>query len=395
MSVRRRAWTTPKGEAREAWVVNYTDRQGKRRLKTFKAKKLADAFAARSRVEIDQGTHVADTASITVAQAAEDWIKAVGVGRNGRSAAEASTLRQYRTHIDLHINPELGTMKLSKLTGPKAATFRDHLLATMSRALAKKVLVSFKSIIREAQTRGNIVANPAAAVTIQSASDGRHKVEVQIPERAEIRAMLTRLDELASQSNAQRANAWRRYRVLILTAVHTGMRASELRGLPWDAIDLKAGTIEVRQRADENGKIGSPKSTSSRRKISIPAPLVARLREWRAECPPGPLAMPNWQGEVEALANIHTRAWKPLQVATGIVRKGDKGKPVGKYRFHDLRHFRAAMLIADGANAKEVQAELGHASIVVTMDVYGSLFRDDGAEQQRRDRAERLASSLI
>jgi hypothetical protein len=46
MSVRKRQWTTSKGEPRESWVVNYTDPQGKRRLKTFKRKKQADSYAA-------------------------------------------------------------------------------------------------------------------------------------------------------------------------------------------------------------------------------------------------------------------------------------------------------------------------------------------------------------
>lgn len=397
MSVAKRTWQTPSGEERTAWVVRYTDTQGKRRLRTFSgtaANKRANDFAAETRVQVQAGTHVADSASKTVAYAAEEWIKAVRVGRNGKAPAEASTLRQYRGHIDHHIEPALGSLKLSKLTGPRVVDFRDHLLATMSRPLAKKVLTSFKSIIREAQTRGLIVANPAAAVSIQSARETRHREEVRIPEKGEIRKLRAKLEELAEQSNQQRAKAWRRYRALIETAIHTGARASELRGLPWDAVNLKAGTIEVRQRADENGKIGAPKSTSSHRTINIPASLVTLLRTWKAECPPGSLAFPNWQGEVEALANIHTRAWKPLQIAAGVIRIGADGKPAAKYRFHDLRHFHASHLIADGTNAKEVMVEMGHATIAVTMDVYGSLFRDDDAENQRRERAERLAKSL-
>ncbi|MET3926632.1 tyrosine-type recombinase/integrase [Devosia sp. 2618] len=393
MSVRKRSWTT-KGVEKTAWVVDYTDGQDTRRLKTFAKKKDADQFAAIATVEVRSGTHVSDTVSISVKDAAEDWMKAVAVGRNGRSPAEASTLRQYRQHVDLHIVPEMGDLKLSKLTGPRIAAYRDHLLASMSRALAKKVLTSFKSVIKEAQARGNIIANPAAAISIHSAGDSRHKVDIEIPTRDEVRSMLVKLDELAGQTNQQRAKAWRRYRVLIATAVHTGFRASELRGLPWDAVNLKAGTIEVRQRADENGVIGPPKTKESRRKISIPAPLVARLREWKAECPPGDLVFPNWQGSVEALANIHTRAWKPLQIAAGVCGVGKDGKKTARYTFHALRHFRASLLIADGANPKEVQAELGHATIAVTMDTYASLFRDDAAELERRERAERLALSL-
>jgi integrase len=211
---------------------------------------------------------------------------------------------------------------------------------------------------------------------------------------------------LTKPRNRQRSKAWRRYRVLISTAIYTGFRASELRGLPWEAVDLKAGTVTVKQRADETGKIGSPKSASSHRLINIPAPLVKLLREWKAECPPGELVFPNWQGSVEALANIHTRCWKPLQLAAGLSvpkldaegkpLKDEEGRPVmeAKYNLHSLRHFRASLLIADAANPKEVQAELGHATITVTYDLYGHLFKDDAADKQRRERAERLAASL-
>ena len=58
MSVRKRQWVTGKGEPREAWVVDYVDTAGKRRLKTFTRKKKADAFAATSKVEVADGTGV-------------------------------------------------------------------------------------------------------------------------------------------------------------------------------------------------------------------------------------------------------------------------------------------------------------------------------------------------
>lgn len=145
-------------------------------------------------------------------------------------------------------------------------------------------------------------------------------------------------------------------------------------------MELKQGWLEVRQRADEDGAIGPPKGAAGRHKINLPKSLVTILREWKAECPPSALAFPNWQGGVESLANIHTRAWKPLQVAAEIVVVED-GAAVANHNFHALRHFRAAMLIADGANPKEVQDELGHANIATTMDVYGFLFRDEVAEQ--------------
>ena len=58
-------------------------------------------------------------------------------------------------------------------------------------------------------------------------------------------------------------------------------------------------------------------------------------------------------------------------------------------RFHDLRHFFASMLIAQGESAKYIQDQLGHSSIQVTFDTYGHLF-----PQSRRDAADKLDAAL-
>ena len=97
-----------------------------------------------------------------------------------------------------------------------------------------------------------------------------------IPSKADVKAIMAKLDEWATDKT------WRRWRALLATAIYSGFRASELRGLPWDAVDLKAGTITVKQRADERGVIGSPKTLSSRRTISIPSFLVTMLRNGKS-----------------------------------------------------------------------------------------------------------------
>ena len=260
--------------------------------------------------------------------------------------------------------------------------FRDHLLTKLSRPMAKKVLTSFKGILSEAEARGYVVGNVAKSVKI--GGKGRHKEPIAIPSKADVKAIMAKLDEWATDKT------WRRWRVLIATAIYSGFRASELRGLPWDAVDLKAGTITVKQRADERGVIGSPKTLSSRRTISIPSFLVTMLREWKIESNPGPLVFGNSLGQVQALSDIHQRGWRPLQVAAKIT-KAD-GSP--RLNFHCLRHFRASMLIEDGANPKEVMVEMGHSNIAMTYDLYGHLFTDEDADTRRAERAERLASKL-
>src|ERR1700720_3271363 len=102
MSVRKRAWTNSIGEAKEAWVVDYVDQSGKRRLKTFARKKDADAFRSQAHVEVRAGVHTPDSASITLAKAAGLWIETC-VGRE----LERSTINSYRQHLKFHILPFL------------------------------------------------------------------------------------------------------------------------------------------------------------------------------------------------------------------------------------------------------------------------------------------------
>ena len=74
MSVRKQRWVTRKGEPREAWLVDYKDGEGERRAKFFKKKKDADAYHSSVRVEVAAGTHTPPSRSITLKQAAEDWL---------------------------------------------------------------------------------------------------------------------------------------------------------------------------------------------------------------------------------------------------------------------------------------------------------------------------------
>ena len=122
MSVRKRAWTTSKGVEKEAWVVDYVDQAGKRRLKTFTKKKAADNFAATANVEIRAGVHTADSASITIAEAGRLWLET-----GEKAGLERSTLDAYRQHLRLHIEPYLGNLKLSQLSAPMVREFEDKL----------------------------------------------------------------------------------------------------------------------------------------------------------------------------------------------------------------------------------------------------------------------------
>lgn len=374
MSVRKRTWTDKSGTEKSAWVVDYTDTQGKRRLKTFKLKKEADVFSAKASVEVREGVHIADSDSATVAQAGALWL--VSCEANG---LERATVDQYRQHVKLHIEPFIGETLLSRLTVPMARGFEDELRnAGRSSQMVKKVLSSLSMLLSDAQERGLAVRNPVRDMRAkrQKGSDGRQKAKlrlgVDIPSRDEIRAIVGALEG--------------RWRPFLLTAIFTGLRASELRGLPWSAVDLESRSLSVFQRADRYNKIGRPKSGAGDREVPLTPMVVNTLREWKLRCPKGELDLvfPNGAGNVESLGNIVNRALKPPQVRAGLLLDG-KAKYTG---MHALRHWYASWLINRkedgglGLPPKTVQERMGHSSITMTLDVYGHLFpRGDDADE--------------
>src|SRR5262249_32582733 len=231
MSVRKREWITRKGEAREAWIVDYTA-NGSRHIETFERKKDADAPEAQVTVDVSKGIHTAPSNSITVAEAANDWI-----GYNEGEGGGRKTNHPYRENRRVHIVPRLGNEKLAKLTTPRINVFRDELVKSMSRAMAKKVLVALKATLKDAKRRGNVAQNVASDVSITSHGRINPKLEIgrDIPTRDEIQ----RIIDAATPGKG---------RALLLAAALTGMRASELRRLRWSHVDLSRRHIHVRPR---------------------------------------------------------------------------------------------------------------------------------------------------
>jgi|RhiMetdeSRZDD1v2_1073273.scaffolds.fasta_scaffold271056_2 integrase len=369
MSVRKRKWKVKStGEERESWVVDYRDGEGSRVLRTFDRKKDADAFHATVRMEVDRGEHIAPSKSDTVAEAAERWIKRVEA--EGR---ERSTVRQYRQHVSLHIGPRIGAIKLANLTAARVESFRDELLAELSRPLARKVLTSLKSILKVAK-RGHVAAS---AFIGREKRAPRLEVGKDIPSSAEIKRLL-----------AAAACAPLRVRALLVVAIFTGLRASELRGLRWKDVDLAHGEVRVRQRADRFNQIGAPKSESSVRTIDIGSRVVNVLKEWTLACPISEhdLVFPTSTGAIEHHKNM-LGGLESVLVAAGLTDKG--GAP--KYGLHSLRHYFCSWCLGRRPEGRElplkvVQVLMGHSSIVMTGDRYGHI------QPSRNDKSELAAA---
>jgi integrase len=181
-TVRKREWTTKAGP-KTAWIADYFDQAGKRHVKTFKTKKAADAWLVGTRYDVAEGTHTAESASITIAEACELWLQKAKL--NDR---ERSTQAQYSDHVEHHIKPLIGQIRLSNLSTPMVQKFADDLLGRpfakgskdpkglLSRAMAQKVLTSLKGVIKEAQRQGKVARNAAEPVSVKVPKRGAIKI---------------------------------------------------------------------------------------------------------------------------------------------------------------------------------------------------------------------------
>src|SRR5262249_32382310 len=211
---------------------------GKRRLKTFKRRREAESFENAVGVGVRSGLHVPDSQSVTLAEAGRLWLDSCEAAE-----LERATLVDYRRHLELHIIPLLGAVKLAQLTVPAVRGFADALRkGRTSPAMVRQLKVSLSAILTDARERGLVGQNVTKGMRKQRRGNeadrhrGRLRVGVDIPTPDEVRTLIAYLES--------------RWRPLFLTAIFTGLRASELRGLRWSDVNLTLGEIHVRQRAD-------------------------------------------------------------------------------------------------------------------------------------------------
>lgn len=326
--------------------------------------------------------------TITIEDTCRSWLDACEKGLRGHHVLERSTLERYQRHVERSIIPKVGSQKLIDFDRFKCQELADWLAQnSSSRVNASKIWVSFRSALNDAVMLEHVSSNPADKVKIKIAK--RTVERPRIPNLDEMKRIVQAAEAQSASENEQVQAAWRRYYPFMITAIVTGLRASELRGLRWSDVDLDRATLSVRQRADEYGKIGPTKSKAAIRDIKIPEAAKFALTKWRAICPKSEcdLVFPNWLGKVESIQNVYNRCWLPLLKKAGLVR-GEmfRGKVVERaaFRFHSIRHFRASQLIAIGASPLAVQRELGHENVSTTLGIYGHLFPESSLTVENR-----------
>ena len=337
-------------DGRKGFTLKSQDGRGRDRMRQFRTRRLAEEEALRLR---EIGT-LGD--ELTFQDHCDRW------ARGAKQSLRPNTLRVYDWALRVHIIPEFGAVPLSRIS---RATVKDFVIRKLESGLARKTVGNIHNVL-------HVCLEDAVDIAIlrDNPADrrGRSKALRLQPTRAERAAKVKaftseQLGRFLSAAERKLPDRWVLFRVMALT----GMRLSEVLGLKWQDVDLDAGVVTIRRGWVRN-RVQMTKSGHARQ-VDLSSRLVEDLAAWRSAHTPGAFgdATPDWLFPSKASTpvdhNYIQRDFKRVLQAARLPRH---------FTPHCLRHTYATLLIKAGESIEYVQKQLGHSTIQLTVDVYGS-----------------------
>jgi integrase len=333
---------------------------GKQRWKGgFTKRKDAENYLNAQVRRVHDGTYQAVT-PMPMSKLLEAWDRAVIDTGVKQGTIKPSTARSYRSMVRTHLEPAFSTMRSDQLTSHRVMKWaRSCADLTDAGTLAPKTynnLVNLLSVIL-AWAR-----HPAQRYLAHDPLDGVKRLPRRTLERLFLEPdQIARLLKAAATPPAA---------AIVVLGVYAGLRRGEICALRWDEIDWGDGghgRIWVR-RAVSGGTVTTPKTKGSVRMVDVPQTVLTTLRAYQAskKGADADYLFQTAEGSPVDPDNLDKRIFKPLVERAKLPGVG----------LHTLRHTFASLLINAGESIKYVSRQLGHASIHITADTYGHLFRE-------------------
>lgn len=322
--------------------------------------------------EITRGSYV-EPKTIKFEKFAQEWLES-------RVAVRGSTLSSYASIVNRRLVPQFGKMTLAEIGYDQVQAFVNELSRELSVKTVHNVIVCLRVMLAgkkgpSAIKRGFLRHDPTKGVELPA----RHPEQIVPPTREEVWALIDIAAELGGPA-----------RDMLYLVAFTGLRRNELLALEFRDVDWSNREIRISRAVSKvkasdgvrkwNWELGPPKSRKGHRRIAAPAAvleLLSKLRSIAAD--PNGLIFRGPGGRRIDPDYFDTYVFGPIAEQAGM----------SNIRFHDLRHFFASMLIAQGESAKYVCDQMGHSSIQVTFDTYGHLFPNS-----RQSAATRLEEAM-
>jgi len=367
--------------------------------KRFKKRKKAVDWLARMTVDVNDGTY-RDLRKGNFGQYIDHWKDTYLLS----SRYKPSTLQGYRCGLERLIT-EFEYLPMTGISAAEINSFSAKLLKKdLSPKTVRNSLTLLNKILKDAIADGYIRHTPMEAVRMPKISKKQKGKALKIDEiqtlLKEIENRIALLDKQSQKAKEsvtkhyqdQAKNA-RRFRLLFMTALLTGIRRGELFGLGWEHIDWEDNIIKVRRALylkrgkyhDEKGFVFvDPKTENSRREIDLSQELKKELLKlWMSRGKPNEgLVFCTEKGNPLDADNVVKNNFLKLLKAAELGKWEEvekNGKKVEQfrpaYRWHDLRHTYGSLKLAH-ESVYYVQRQMGHSSISITCDIYGHLLKE-------------------
>lgn len=334
---------------KDRWRARYVDPDGQERSKTFPRRVEAERFLSTIEADKLRGSYLdPELGRVGFATFADEWLQ-VQLIRPGSRAVYESYLRNW-------LLPGLAGHSLASIRPTHVRRLVKDASESLSPQTVWAVHSLLSTIMSAAVQDGYIARNPCASTTPSK------------PRRAKVVPLA------ATEVHALMEAIQPRCRPIVALGAGCGLRLGEVLGLRLDRVRFLDGELDVVEQVVLNPgsppRVAPPKTRSSVRSVPLPAfvadELALHLRE-AGVSDPSALVFSSRQGRPLWSSWFYKWAWQPAVARAGLPRGT---------RFHDLRHFYASALIAAGESVKTVQAAMGHASAVETLETYAGLWPD-------------------
>lgn len=403
--VRKRNWKTSKGEARSGFAVDWFDASGDRQRKQFETRAEANDFRVEIEGQMRAGTYRPEATKILVRELAEQFLDHCRARMERRERMTRRNFQTYEGYIRNYICPDpawhaakhakpghqrrffengIGHFKLSRLTVGTVTKFRDDLRAFgVSVPTTRKIIGMLQVMLAYGISRDLLASNVAKDVEVISTRADDSK-QIIPPDKETVRELIELADE--------------RFRVILLVAASTGVRAGELHALRWRHANLQRRELRVETRVDAYRDEDVPKTKAGMRSVPLGEGVIRALRGWKmltAYSKPDDLIFPNYKGEHWSHDGMIKSKWRPLfKRLRKLWKEQRRNENPNEFSWHSLRHFAISCWIDAGLPPKTVQTFAGHSSLQVTMDRYGHLFHSESHGQAMDAIAETIDSPV-
>lgn len=354
-------WLPSKRNGRgKRWRVRYIDDTGSPRERLFDRKPDAVVFDSQVRTDVSRGLYI-DPAEgrRKLSDYATSW-QAARLGRD-------STAELVKRSFDLHIEPVLGDKALASVRPTHVQAFVKHLSDSELAPGTVRLIYSHLAVMFKAAVQDRAVAiSPCRGV--------------KLPEVDQSERSILSTEQVHAVAEALRQD----FRACVFVCAGLGLRPGEMLGLELGHVNFLRREVEVvQQLCTATGRspfIAPLKTKASRRVVELPAFVAEELARHIKRHPPAEVMIGDetshkktdrgaqllfTDGGTSISRSMWSKAWAPAaRVAKLPPRTGA----------HALRHYYASLLIGGGADVKTVQLALGHASPVITLETYVSLW---------------------